>query len=168
MLVWKAMLSITPMMSRMRSDDDWMPCMVSTTRPMTSPPCTAAAALLTGHPGGLLGMAGGVAARWPPPASIDDADACSRADVCSVRCDRSCAPAAICVLALTRLSALAHLADDGAQRVLHGAQFVHQAGRLVAAPGRGRGGQVAAGHRAQVALHLEPGRRTSRGRSSNR
>ncbi len=41
MLVWKAMPSITVMMSAMRREEASISCMVLTTRPTTSPPCEA-------------------------------------------------------------------------------------------------------------------------------
>jgi hypothetical protein len=43
MLVWKAMPSITPMMSAIFFDELAMSCMVATTAPTTSPPLAAAA-----------------------------------------------------------------------------------------------------------------------------
>ncbi|MDD2536782.1 MAG: hypothetical protein PHW78_09620, partial [Macromonas bipunctata] len=49
------------------------------------------------------------------------------------------------------VAGLAHVADDGAQRVLHLAQRRHQHRNVVRAPGLGLGGQVAAGHGGQVA-----------------
>ncbi|MCW0417233.1 hypothetical protein NB689_002987 [Xanthomonas sacchari] len=49
MLVWKAMPSMTEMMSAILFDEASMPLMVSTTWPTTAPPCEATEAAPTAN-----------------------------------------------------------------------------------------------------------------------
>jgi hypothetical protein len=94
MLVWKAMPSMTPMISLMRRDDSLITCMVRVTSFMASlPRCVTALALLARS-----------AACWADAAllrtvlvicSMDDAVSSRLAACDSVRADRSWLPAAI-------------------------------------------------------------------------
>ncbi len=99
MLVWNAIPSITPMMSAIFLLLSWMPAMVSTTRPTTSPPLTAMSEALTAS---VLACRALSAFCFTMPVSCSMLDAVSSSDeaCCSVRCDRSALPAAICCVAL--------------------------------------------------------------------
>ena len=104
MLVWKAMPSITPMMSAILRELSLMPFMVSTTWPTTSPPLTAM--LLAPSANALAWRA--LSALWrtvAPSCSIDAAVCCSVEACSSVRWLRSWLPWAICALAVATLSA---------------------------------------------------------------
>ncbi|MNT55155.1 hypothetical protein D3C72_1923710 [compost metagenome] len=103
MLVWKAMESITPMMSAIFCDEALMPCMVSTTCATTAPPCTATVLALEAS--WLACWA--LSAFWRTVAlscSIDAAVSSSALAWLSVRADRSVLPCAICTLAVATLS----------------------------------------------------------------
>src|SRR5205814_293623 len=94
MLVWKAMLSITPMMSSILRLDAEIVCIVATTLPTTSPPCVAT----------VRAEAASCAASCAVSAllrtvlescSIEEAVCCRLEACCSVRSDRSALPVAI-------------------------------------------------------------------------
>ena len=94
MLVWKAMPSITPMMSAILLLLSWMPFMVSTTWLTTSPPCTATVDALCAS--WLACRA--LSAFWRTvelSCSMDAAVSCSALACCSVRALRSLLPWAI-------------------------------------------------------------------------
>ena len=94
MLVWKAMPSITPMMSAMRLDDSEIADIVSTTLPTTSPPCEATS---TAPIASWLAWRA-LSAFWRTvevSSSIEEAVSSRDAACCSVRRERSSLPAAI-------------------------------------------------------------------------
>ncbi len=94
MLVWKAMPSITEMISAMRLDEASIPAMVVTTRPTTSPPCEATCAALAASV--LACTAWSAFWRTVEVSSSIEAAVSSRlAACCSVRRDRSLLPEAI-------------------------------------------------------------------------
>ncbi|MCW0414603.1 hypothetical protein NB689_000357 [Xanthomonas sacchari] len=94
MLVWKAMPSITPMMSPMRRDEDAMPSIVLTTWPTTLPPCTATAAAPAARRLACCAYSA-FCLTVEVSSSIDAAVSSRLAACCSVRRDRSSLPAAI-------------------------------------------------------------------------
>ncbi|MNV13801.1 hypothetical protein D3C71_1044610 [compost metagenome] len=103
MLVWKAMESITPMMSEIFCDAALMPCMVLTTWATTSPPWVAT----------VLALAASWLACWALSAfwrtvalscSIEAAVSSSALAWLSVRAERSVLPWAICTLAVATFS----------------------------------------------------------------
>ena len=98
------MPSMTPMMSAMRRDASWMPFMVCTTWPTTSPPFTATPLAPSASWFACRALSAfclTVALSCSSDAAVSSsADAC-----CSVRSDRSLLPAAICAEAVARLSA---------------------------------------------------------------
>ncbi|MCY1294077.1 hypothetical protein D9M70_433590 [compost metagenome] len=103
MLVWKAMPSITPMMSTIFLDASLISSMVCTTRPTTSPPRSAVSDALAASP--LAWRA--LSAFWrtvPVSCSMLDAVCSSDAACCSVRCDRSLLPAATWCVAVEMLA----------------------------------------------------------------
>src|SRR6185312_10161374 len=94
MLVWKAIESITPMMSAMRRELSWMPSMVFTTWSTASPPRWATFAA----PAASSLAVAALCAFWLTVAVISSMEAAvsSRFEACSsVREDRSLLPAAI-------------------------------------------------------------------------
>ena len=98
MFVWKAMPSITPMMSAIFLLLSLMPFMVSTTSDTTSPPCTATVEALMAS--WLARLALSAFCLTVELSSSIDAAVCCKALACSsVRLDRSVLPAAICELA---------------------------------------------------------------------
>ncbi|MDT4857544.1 hypothetical protein FQZ97_919720 [compost metagenome] len=105
MLVWKAMPSITPMMSAMRRELSLMPFMVSTTLPTTLPPSIATFEAFSASSLALLALS----AVWrtvEPSCSIEAAVSCSEEACCSVRVDRSALPCAISPEATSTCSAV--------------------------------------------------------------
>ncbi|MCW0448845.1 hypothetical protein NB706_001679 [Xanthomonas sacchari] len=104
MLVWKAMPSMTEMMSAILFDEASMPLMVSTTWPTTLPPCEATAAAPTAN--WLAWRACSAFCFTVEVSSSIDAAVSSRlAACCSVRRDRSSLPAAISEAAALMLTA---------------------------------------------------------------
>ena len=103
MLVWKAIPSITPMMSAMRRELSLISPIVVTTCPITEPPrCAVSAAELASW---LAVSAASAVCRTVPVSCVSEAAACCRLDaVCSVRADRSMLPLAISALAVPMLS----------------------------------------------------------------
>ncbi|MCW0417375.1 hypothetical protein NB689_003129 [Xanthomonas sacchari] len=104
MLVWKAMPSITEMMSPIFFEDASMPLMVCTTWPTTSPPCEAteaapAASWLAWRARSAFCLTVEVSS------SIDAAVSSRLAACCSVRRDRSSLPVAISLAAALMLTA---------------------------------------------------------------
>lgn len=96
MLVWKAMPSITEMMSPMRRDEASIPPIVSTTFPTTPPPCPATREAPLAN--SLAWRA--CSAFWctvEVSSSMDAAVSSKLAACCSVRRDKSPLPAAISV-----------------------------------------------------------------------
>ncbi len=105
MLVWKAMPSITLMMSAILLLAALMPFMVCTTSATTSPPCCATLEALTAN--WLAWRALSAFWRTVEPSYSMDAEVCSSAlACCSVRADRSLLPWAISLLAVATPSAL--------------------------------------------------------------
>ncbi len=103
MLVWKAIPSITPMMSTMRLELSLMPFIVSTTSPTTSPPLRAT--MLAPSASWLADRAFSAFWRTVEPSSSIDAAACCSAQACSsVRALRSSLPWEICEDAVATLS----------------------------------------------------------------
>ena len=104
MLVWKAMPSMTPMMSAMRRDAVWISSMVLTTWDTASPPRRATA---LAEPANWFACAA-ASAFWRTElvsCVIDEAVSCRLPAACSVRWDRSWLPVAISALALAMLPA---------------------------------------------------------------
>jgi hypothetical protein len=104
MLVWKAMPSITPMISAILRDDAEMPVMVVTTWPTAAPPSRATAAALAASSFATRALS----AFWPTvevSSSIELAVSSSVLACSSVRCDRSALPCAICALVSATLRA---------------------------------------------------------------
>ncbi len=103
MLVWKAMPSITPVMSAMRRELSEIALMVWTTPSTTSPPRTATLeAWLTSRSASLALLA--FCCTVLVSCSIDAAVSSSDEACSSVRCDRSALPCAICEDAEAMLS----------------------------------------------------------------
>ncbi len=98
------MPSITPMMSAIFLLLSLIPAMVSTTLPTTSPPLTAMSDALTAS---VLAWRALSAFCFTMEVSSSMLEAVSSSDeaCCSVRCDRSALPAAICWVALAIESA---------------------------------------------------------------
>ncbi|MNM98411.1 hypothetical protein D3C81_1109420 [compost metagenome] len=98
MLVWKAMPSITPMISTTLREAPLISFIVSTTRPTTSPPFMA---ICDASPASTPAWRA-LSAFWRTTVVSSSmlAAVCSSDDACSsVRCDRSVLPAAICCVA---------------------------------------------------------------------
>ncbi len=104
MLVWKAMPSITPMMSTMRREDSLISAMVDTTSCTTCPPC---AATPTAPLASSLAWRALSAVRRTVSARsfMDTAVSSSDAACCSVRWDRSALPTAISLAPRAMVSA---------------------------------------------------------------
>ncbi len=105
MLVWKAMPSITPMISAMRRLLWWMSSMVDTTWVTTSPPRCATLRALAASPLACCALPA-LCCRVLVNCSMAAAVSCRLLEVCSVRTDRSWLPVAISALAMAMLSVL--------------------------------------------------------------
>ncbi len=103
MLVWKAIPSMTPMMSAILRLLCWMSSMVDTTSPTTLPPRRATS---LAPPASWLAWPAVAALCWTVlvNSSMAAAVCCRLLEVDSVRADRSWLPVAICALATAMLS----------------------------------------------------------------
>ncbi len=99
MLVWKAMPSMTEMMSAILREEAWMSAMVVTTLPTTLPPCEATEAAPTASWLALRAWSA-FCLTVEVSSSIEAAVSSRLAACCSVRRDRSLLPAAISVEAV--------------------------------------------------------------------
>jgi hypothetical protein len=115
-LVWKAMLSMTPMMSRIFCDASLMPCIVSDMRSTASPP--ARVAPLASVVNATACCAESALLRTVPVISSIDAAVCCRLAACdSVRDDRSLLPRAISVVAPCMLTISSRMSRVSARRL---------------------------------------------------
>ena len=94
MLVWKAMPSITPMMSLILRLDSVMLCMLCTTCSTTAPPCAAASAAWAASWLAWRAVSA-LCVTVAVSSSMLAAVSCKLAAVCSVRADKSWLPVAI-------------------------------------------------------------------------
>jgi hypothetical protein len=165
MLVWKAMPSITPMMSAILRELSLMPFMVSTTSATTSPPWVATLEALSAS--WLAARAVGVLAHGAAQL-LHRGAVCSRAEAwCSVRADRSWLPWAISALAVATPSAFCRTSATRAARRPCIAERAQQLAGLVGRARRDLQRQVAVGdgrgridrlaHRARDGARGRPG-----------
>ena len=144
MLVWKAMPSITPVMSAMRRELSEIALMVCTTPSTTSPPRNATAEACSTRRSAWLALLA-FCCTVLVSSSIDAAVSSSEEACSSVRWDRSELPCAICEDAEAMLTAVAHVAHDASQAFVHFLERAHQVARFVARGHLDVGGQIARG-----------------------
>src|SRR5471030_391022 len=143
-LVWKAMPSITPMISAIFFDESLIEAIVPTTWATSVPPLMATSDADTAS---LLACTACSAfcLTVAVSCSIDEAVSSSEAACCSVRLDKSRLPAAISLAPPLKVAAAAHLADHRQQAVVHVLHSAQQLPGFTVAESQHARAQVAAG-----------------------
>jgi hypothetical protein len=160
MLVWKAMPSITPMMSTILRDEALIAPMVPTTSATTLPPLTATldadtASWFACRALSAFCLTVPVSA---PPSRLRFLPASWPVVQCA-RTNHGCRRRSGWTGGGDGVGAAAHIADDAGQVGLHGFQGLQQVGRFIPARAFDRLGQVAVGDKARAAggLHQRAG-----------